>query len=102
MKTQFELRLEELINEYSMENGSDTPDFILARYLRNCLENFDASVKEREEWYGRQKHISDLPEDVPFPTQPPIDYDSTGTPPDVLPSTTNIDLDSQPLTDLES
>lgn len=86
MKTQFEARLEELINEYSMENGSDTPDFILAVYLSNCLKNFDASIKQREEWYGRQKHLSDLPEageqiiDLDN-TQPIIDYDSTGTPP---------------------
>lgn len=77
MKTQFEFRLEELINEYSMENGSDTPDFILARYLKNCLENFDAAVKEREEWYGRQKHLSDLP-----------DANGIGNPP----PNTNIDL----------
>ena len=92
MKTQFELRLEELINENSMENGSDTPDFILAAYLSKCLENFDATVKQREEWYGRQVKISDLPEGVPFPTDLPpiieldnenpiIDYDSTGNPP---------------------
>lgn len=86
MKTQFELRLEELINQYSMENGSDTPDFILAGYLSKCLENFDATVKQREEWYGRQKHLSDLPEageqiiDLDN-TQPIIDYDTTGNPP---------------------
>jgi len=74
MKTQFELRLEELINQYSMENGSDTPDFILAKYLSKCLENFDASVKQREEWYGRQVKVSDLPDDVPFPSEIPDDY----------------------------
>jgi len=93
METNFRKELEQLVNKYSKENGSDTPDFILARYLENVLDNFDAAVKEREEWYGRQKHITDLPEDVPFPTveqvppidldagEPFIDYDSTGNPP---------------------
>lgn len=75
METQFEKRLQELINEFSMENGSDTPDFILARYLKNCIENFDAAVKEREEWYGRQQHIENGFDDKA------IDYDSTGHPP---------------------
>ncbi len=123
MKTQFELRLEILINQYSMENGSDTPDFILAEYLSNCLKNFDATLKQREEWYGRTPKLSDLPEageQIPIPidldnTNPIIDYDSTGNPPldlgkipttgdkpDVMPiqtSQTNEDLsdDSSPM-----
>lgn len=92
-RTQFELRLEELINEYNLENGSDTPDFILANYLNECIKNFDAAVKQREEWYGRQKHINDLPVDIQ-PTELPIDYDGTGRKPDVMPITTSIDLDS--------
>ena len=49
----FPAKLEELINCYSIENGSNTPDFILAEYLRGCLENFDMCVRRREEWYGR-------------------------------------------------
>jgi len=98
METDFRKELENLINKYSKENGSDTPDFILARYLENVLQNFDAAVKEREEWYGRQKKLVDLinlPEQqqIPFPTieqappidldagEPLIDYDSTGNPP---------------------
>lgn len=68
METQFRKELEELINKHSKENGSDTPDFILARYLDNVLQNFDAAVKEREEWYGRATHLEDLPESTPFPT----------------------------------
>ena len=86
MKTQFEIKLEEIINEYSMENNSDTPDFILARYLKNCLDNFDAAVKEREEWYGRQKHIDDI--EV-------VEYDGTGNPPpQSRPPLPTINLDS--------
>ena len=46
--------LKELINRYSMENGSDTPDFILAQFLINCLNSFDCATESREKWYGRE------------------------------------------------
>ena len=71
METNFKQELESLINSYSLENQSDTPDFILAKYLQTCLDNFSAAILQREEWYGRQKHITDLP----------VDYDDTGSPP---------------------
>lgn len=51
----FEVALEELINRYSKENGSNTPDFILATFLKDCLSVFDSAVKSREQWYGREK-----------------------------------------------
>lgn len=41
------------LNGVSAENGSDTPDFILAEYLTACLTAFDEAVVAREEWYGR-------------------------------------------------
>lgn len=40
------------INRHSAENGSNTPDFILADYLVACLDAFDHAVKAREFWYG--------------------------------------------------
>jgi len=40
------------INKVSAENGSNTPDFILANYLCMCLEIFDHTVKDRDDWYG--------------------------------------------------
>ena len=49
----FERELKILINRHSMENESNTPDFILAQYLRGCLEVFNAVVQQREKWYGR-------------------------------------------------
>jgi len=49
--TTFMQELENLINRYSKENGSNTPDFILAEYLNNCLEAFDKAVVNRQEWY---------------------------------------------------
>jgi len=49
----FEQALERLINTYSKENGSNTPDFLLAEYLTGCLLLWNAMVTKREEWYGR-------------------------------------------------
>lgn len=46
--------LESLINSYSLENGSDTPDFLLAEYMHGCLAVFEAIIKARDEWYGFQ------------------------------------------------
>jgi hypothetical protein len=51
--SEFEKKLEHLLNCESMENGSDTPDFILAQYLRGCLETWNSAVQAREKWYGR-------------------------------------------------
>ena len=51
--TTFEEKLRELINSCSVENGSNTPDFILASYLGDCLRAWDAATARRESWYGR-------------------------------------------------
>lgn len=47
--------IEQSINRHSLENGSNTPDFILADYLTGCLLVFDKAVNKREEWYGRKE-----------------------------------------------
>lgn len=49
----FRKELEDLINRYSLENGSNTPDFILADYVRDAIRSFDKAVIARELWYGR-------------------------------------------------
>jgi hypothetical protein len=41
-----------VLNKYSRENGSNTPDFILANYLVACLAAFDTASRSREEYYG--------------------------------------------------
>ncbi len=43
----------EVINRNSLENGSDTPDFILAEYLMCCLEIHDDAAINRQKWYGK-------------------------------------------------
>jgi hypothetical protein len=48
----FEKELTALINKYSKENDSDTPDFLLAHYLMLCLSNFSVIMKIRDTWYG--------------------------------------------------
>lgn len=57
--SKFQKELEYLINACSVENGSDTPDFILARYLANCLQAFELAVSQREQWYGRKEASGD-------------------------------------------
>jgi hypothetical protein len=42
-----------VINRNSLENGSDTPDFLLADYLIGCLETYNSTLRAREKWYGR-------------------------------------------------
>lgn len=54
----FEEELIRLINKYSMENESNTPDFILAIYLGNCLAAFNQATQQRETWYGRDARPS--------------------------------------------
>jgi len=52
-ESEFVKELRALINRQSMENGCNTPDFILAEYLDRCLMAFDLAVNAREKWYGR-------------------------------------------------
>jgi hypothetical protein len=52
--TQLRTDIEQAINRHSAENGSDTPDFILAEYLTDCLAAFDKATRARDAWYGRE------------------------------------------------
>jgi len=47
----FEKDLEVLINKHSMENESDTPDYILAEYMYSCLRAYQTAVKQRDKWF---------------------------------------------------
>ncbi len=48
----FRKDLEELVNQHSIENGSHTPDFMLAEYLVGCLEAYNKAVCHRDRWFG--------------------------------------------------
>jgi hypothetical protein len=52
--TEFRRDVQTAINRASKENGSNTPDFILADYLAHCLQAYDRAVTAREKWYGRE------------------------------------------------
>ena len=49
---EFREDLEALINSHSRENGSNSPDWLLAEYLVGCLEVFDKAVRNRDQQYG--------------------------------------------------
>ena len=49
----FREELRSAINRNSKENGSDTPDFILAEYLETCLKAFDEAMSKRTQYYNR-------------------------------------------------
>ena len=69
MNKDFKKELEHLINKHSLENDSDTPDFILAEYLNDCLIAFNKAVNRREEWYGRERKSGSgklTPTDIPL------------------------------------
>ena len=44
--------LGQLVNSYSKENDSDTPDILIANYLNSCLVNYGETVKARDAWFG--------------------------------------------------
>ena len=66
----FDKELTALINRHSLENGSDTPDFVLAEYLLHCLQAYNGAVRHREYLSKTQKQngVSTIPQH----TQPAI------------------------------
>ena len=50
-KITFEKELESLINRYSKENESNTPDFILAEYIKGCLKVYAETINKRDNWF---------------------------------------------------
>lgn len=50
----FETELRYLLNRYSKENDSNTPDFILAKYVQDCLSSLQTAVNRRDEFYGKK------------------------------------------------
>ena len=68
---QFRHELRGLLNRFSKENGSDTPDWVLADYLIGCLAAWNASVRERERWYGRTNLEGPSPMPITFSPDDP-------------------------------
>lgn len=55
----FGKKLCDLINCYSLENGSDTPDFILAQYLNDCLQAYNKAVTLRSDWLTQEEKTNE-------------------------------------------
>lgn len=53
----FETELAALLNKYSMDNGCNTPDYVLARHLIRQLDTFREINQEREAWFGTPLRI---------------------------------------------
>jgi hypothetical protein len=51
---EFRRELAAVLNRYSMENNSNTPDFLLADYLIEALRALDKAILGRSKWYGQR------------------------------------------------
>jgi hypothetical protein len=58
--TDFVKDLETVINCHSRENGSNTPDFILAEFLSTVLVAWDTAIQRRNAWYNAEPAPKDL------------------------------------------
>jgi len=71
--------LEGLLNSFSRENESNTPDFILAEYMLTCLAAFEKASVRREAWFGKYLSIEgtspELAEGVSMPEGPADEQD---------------------------
>lgn len=47
----FETELRKLLNLYSMEHASGTPNWILARFMLSCLGAWNVAARQRDAWY---------------------------------------------------
>ena len=62
----FKKDLTYLINKHSLENDSNTPDFVLAEYLVGCLESYNKSIKLKDGFYNKSTDNKKMSCDIPF------------------------------------
>ncbi len=64
--------LSAVLNRHSAENGSNTPDFILAGFLAECLNAWDRAMAARSRWYEPPRSDGDNePIQLPAPDEGP-------------------------------
>jgi len=51
----FKRDLADTLNRHCAESASDTPDFVLAEYMLDCLRAFDKALAARIDWYAEPK-----------------------------------------------
>jgi hypothetical protein len=49
-----------VINKNSKDNSLNTPDFILAEFLTDCLEAWNKAIKARDKWFNQAVVPKDL------------------------------------------
>lgn len=54
LKLEFKEDLRKLINHYSIENDTNTPDWCIADYLINCLLSMTCIINGRDIWYKKE------------------------------------------------
>jgi len=69
----FKGELAKAINKYCIENGSNTPDFVIADYLFECIRNLETAINDRAAWFGRYDKIN---ESDPDPGEMDGDHES--------------------------
>ena len=52
-RDRFRSDLISLINSHSLENRTDTPDFILADFLMGCLESYESAIENCYDWHNK-------------------------------------------------
>jgi hypothetical protein len=69
----FRTELTELINHHSVENRSNTPDFILANYLIDCIRAYDRAVSACTDYVENTPKVAAEQKQNPFGVemQPP-------------------------------
>lgn len=51
---QFKKDLASVINKHSRERFSNTPDFILAEYIYQCLSAYERTIKMNFDWHKKE------------------------------------------------
>ena len=78
LRVNFMDALVDLINTHNLENASNTPDFMLAEFLCNCLDNFNVIVAGRDQWKAvGAKDAQSSPTTDPGPTQAGINQEAS-------------------------
>lgn len=49
----FMKELSVLLNRYGKDSDTNTPDYILAEYLENCIDSFERAIDLRDAWHTK-------------------------------------------------
>jgi hypothetical protein len=52
------VKIQEIINKNSLENGSNTPDFIIANFMVDSIDLLNKAIRRRDEWQNTKPPIT--------------------------------------------